>query len=124
MAGIGVGWRLGQDDEPVDRDALGDRYIPRRSRRCRSSPPEPDRFDIRRPNAREQVSFGKGRHFCIGAPLARLELEVLLEEIVRRYPALTLVEEQHVEYIRTIAFRGPKRLMASLGSRSVSVPTG
>jgi len=48
---------------------------------------------------------------------------VLLEEIVRRYPALTLVEEQHVEYIRT-TFRGPKRLMARLGSRSVSVPTG
>jgi cytochrome P450 len=36
--------------------------------------------------------------------------------------ALTLVEEQHVEYIRTIAFRGPKRLMARLGSRSASVP--
>jgi hypothetical protein len=49
---------------------------------------------------------------------------VLLEEIVRRYPALTLVEGQHVEYIRTIAFRGPKRLMAHLGSRSGSVPTG
>jgi hypothetical protein len=34
------------------------------------------------------------------------------------------VEEQHVEYIRTIAFRDPKRLMARLGSRSVSIPTG
>src|SRR5262249_22022711 len=34
VAGIGVGWRLGQDDEPVDRDALGDRHIPRRSRRA------------------------------------------------------------------------------------------
>ena len=54
--------------------------------------------------------------------MARLELKVLLEEIVSRYPALTLVEEQHVEYIRTNAFRGPKRLMARPGSRSVSVP--
>lgn len=85
--------------------------------------PEPDRFDVRRPNAREHVSFGKGAHFCMGAPLARLELKVLLEEIVRRYPELTLLEEQHVEYIRTIAIRGPKRLIARLGSRSVSVPT-
>jgi cytochrome P450 len=65
----------------------------------------------------------KGAHFCMGAPLARLELKVLLEEIVRRYPELTLLEEQHVEYIRTIAIRGPKRLIARLGSRSVSVPT-
>ena len=76
--------------------------------------PEPGRFDIRRPNAREHVSFGKGAHFCIGAPLARLELKVLLEEIVKRYPQLTLAEGQHVEYIRTIAFRGPKRLIARL----------
>ncbi|WP_407160817.1 hypothetical protein [Bradyrhizobium sp. STM 3557] len=45
---------------------------------------------------------------------------MLLEEIVRRYPALTLVEEQHVEYIRTIAFRGPKRLMARLEPVRVS----
>ena len=78
--------------------------------------PEPERFDIRRPNASEHVSFGRGTHFCIGAPLARLQLMVLLEEIVRRYPTLALVEDQPIEYTRTIAFRGPKRLMARLGS--------
>lgn len=77
--------------------------------------PEPDRFDIRRSNASEHVSFGSGTHSCIGAPLARLELVVLLEEIVRCYPALALVDEQPIDYIRTIAFRGPKRLMARLG---------
>jgi cytochrome P450 len=76
--------------------------------------PEPDRFDIRRANAREHLSFGKGTHFCIGAPLARLELKVLLEELTDRHPSLALIEGQHVDYIRTIAFRGPKRLMARL----------
>ena len=77
--------------------------------------PKPDRFDIGRPNASEHLSFGSGTHACIGAPSARLELVVLLEEIVRRYPALALVENQPIDYIRTIAFRGPKRLMARLG---------
>jgi cytochrome P450 len=76
--------------------------------------PEPERLDIRRANAREHLSFGKGTHFCIGAPLARLELKVLLEEITGKYPALTLVEGQHVDYIRTIAFLGPKHPLARL----------
>ncbi len=44
---------------------------------------DPDRFDLDRDTSR-LVSFGSGRHFCMGAPLARLESRVALEELVRR----------------------------------------
>ena len=50
--------------------------------------PDPDRFDVRR--CPEHQSFGAGgRHFCLGAALARLELRVMLEETLRRYPQMS-----------------------------------
>lgn len=53
---------------------------------------DPDRFDIRRdPNP--QLSFGGGVHYCVGAPLARLEAEVAFEALLQRFPTLELAEE-------------------------------
>lgn len=52
--------------------------------------PEPAAFDVRRPNAREHLSFSSGRHFCLGAALARLEGEVGLRMLFERYPDLAL----------------------------------
>jgi len=49
---------------------------------------EPNTFDIRRRQASRHVAFGIGAHHCLGAPLARLELRVLLEEAVQRLPGL------------------------------------
>jgi cytochrome P450 len=52
----------------------------------------PDALDLtREPN--QHVSFGAGVHFCLGAPLARLELEISFATLLRRLPRLELVEE-------------------------------
>jgi len=74
----------------------------------------PETLDITRGNAREHVSFGHGLHFCLGAPLARLELRVILEELTRRFPTMHLVGNAPLDMIRTIAFRGPQALWVDL----------
>ena len=54
--------------------------------------PEPDRFDVSRADP-AHIGFGGGIHFCVGAPLARQELEVSLAGMVRRFPDLQLAEQ-------------------------------
>jgi cytochrome P450 len=49
---------------------------------------DPDRFDVTRENARDHVSFSAGRHYCLGAALARMEGEVGLRTLFSRYPDL------------------------------------
>jgi cytochrome P450 len=54
--------------------------------------PDPDRFDVRR-NPEHQAFGAGGRHFCLGTSLARLELRVLFEETLARYPGMELAGE-------------------------------
>ena len=76
---------------------------------------EPGRFDLARPNARQHLSFGYGEHFCMGGPLARIELRILLEELTRCFPRMELAQEQALGWIETLSFRGPASLSVRLG---------
>jgi cytochrome P450 len=51
---------------------------------------DPHRFDILRPNANQHLSFTHGPHFCLGAQLARAELRIGLETLLRRFPKLEI----------------------------------
>jgi cytochrome P450 len=67
--------------------------------------PDPDRFDPDRPNLREHVALGHGAHFCIGAPLARLEAAVAIEELARRVEKIAL-PDQPLRYEPSFILRG------------------
>ncbi len=68
----------------------------------------PARFDPRRP-VKPHASFGAGLHFCVGAPLARLELQIALPILFERLPRLTLSEPPR--YRDAYHFHGLERLM-------------
>ena len=75
--------------------------------------PEPHRFDVRRKNAAEHVSFGFGPHFCIGAPLARMEARRALQGLFRRTRQLEL-PEQEIRRIPNMVIRGVEALRVVL----------
>jgi cholest-4-en-3-one 26-monooxygenase len=71
---------------------------------------DPDRFDLRR-NAEHQAFGAGGRHFCLGTALARLELHVLIEETLARFPAMELdgkpefAESPFINQLKTLPVR-------------------
>jgi len=73
--------------------------------------PEPDDFVPGRRNVMQHVAFGTGAHFCLGAPLARLEVEAMVESVARHLPNLTLVPSQDFSYTPNTSFRAPQRLL-------------
>lgn len=72
----------------------------------------PDSFDPDRPAVRH-LAFGLGPHFCLGAPLARLEAAVALSALTRRFPSARLAAEP--EYKDHVTLRGMTRLDVEIG---------
>ena len=73
---------------------------------------DPNRFDVERVFDRH-VTFGYGVHFCLGANLARLEAQVVIEETLDRFPEWN-VDESRVELVRTSTVRGPSHVPIGL----------
>ncbi|MDB5860247.1 MAG: cytochrome [Ramlibacter sp.] len=75
--------------------------------------PAPDDFLPGRRNVMQHVTFGTGAHFCLGAPLARLEVEAMLESVARHLPGLELVPGQDYPYTPNTSFRALRKLMVA-----------
>ncbi|MGH3934896.1 MAG: cytochrome P450 [Pseudonocardiaceae bacterium] len=76
--------------------------------------PDPHRFDVQRPEADQNLAFSSGIHYCIGAALARLEGEIGLQALFRRFPDLTLAGAPH---------RRPTRVLRGYDAIPVTLST-
>lgn len=77
----------------------------------------PDEIVLDRPNAHKHLGYGYGIHFCLGAPLARLETQIAIGRLMRRIPDLWLATDpSDLEYGATILGRGLRELPVTLGS--------
>ncbi|MCA1185094.1 MULTISPECIES: cytochrome P450 [unclassified Saccharopolyspora] len=72
----------------------------------------PEQLDLARAEA-SHVGFGHGPHHCLGAPLARMELQVALDVLLRRLPGLRVTDEAAIEWKDGLSTRGPSAMPIS-----------
>jgi cytochrome P450 len=88
----------------------------------------PDVLDIDRPNRREHVGFGHGIHHCLGAPLARLEVRIALEEVLARTHVVERADTTRLAYLPSVFVRTltalPVRFVPRPGPRAAATPPG
>jgi pimeloyl-[acyl-carrier protein] synthase len=56
--------------------------------------PEPAKLDLQRANAHPNLAFGQGIHYCLGAPLARMEGQIAIPALIRRFPHIRLASDR------------------------------
>jgi cytochrome P450 len=71
---------------------------------------DPDRLDIGRDTVPRHLAFGQGAHFCFGAPLARLEAQIALRILARRFPALRRDRSAPLRWRKQLTLRGLEAL--------------
>ena len=77
-----------------------------------------DRFEAKRPNARRNIAFGHGEHFCPGANLARTEARISFERLLARLDDLQLVDSSALSYAPSFIIRGLNDLPLRFRRRS------
>ena len=84
----------------------------RRRTATRNGSRTPTELDLERPD-NEHVGYSQGIHYCFGAPLARLEVQIAVSEFFRRVENPRLVEDPP-PYRRNQIFRGPRHLLVDI----------
>ena len=109
-------WRVAADDMEIRGERIRKGQLVSQMLGAANRDParfsDPDRLDICRRENRH-MGFGHGIHFCLGTPLARLELHVALTTLIRRFPKLRLGKGV-IEWRRDYTFRGMKTLPIQL----------
>jgi cytochrome P450 len=107
--------RIGDVDVPAGTVVMGSIGAANRDPRVFD---DPDRFDPKRRNARRNIAFGHGEHFCPGASLARAEARVSFERLLARLDDIELVDPGALSYAETFIIRGLNDLPLRFRPRS------
>jgi cytochrome P450 len=81
---------------------------------------DPERFDIRR--AQRNLTFGRGKHFCLGAPLAKIEMGITLEMLMDLAPDAQIAEDQELEWKPDYRLEALTSLRLNLGPAPSASP--
>jgi cytochrome P450 len=83
--------------------------------------PEPRKFDITRPNLGRHVTFGSGTHRCVGLALARMEVKVAAEELIRRLDNFKLaVPVNELKWLPDVSLRAVDAIPLTFTRRNAS----